>query len=101
MPILRNARIAEAQSNRDEFPEKIKKAVAARAGWRCSFAGCQKLTVGPSEESSTAITDIGVAAHISAAAPGPGSRRYMASMTPEERACIDNGYALLILLINC
>lgn len=77
-------------SNRDEFPAKIRKAVAARAGWRCSFAGCQKLTVGPSEESSLAITSIGVAAHICAAARGIGSRRYVASMTPEERAGVDN-----------
>lgn len=77
-------------NNRDEFPEKMKKAVAARAGWHCSFAGCPKLTVGPSEESSEAVTNTGVAAHISAAAPGRGSRRYMASMTPEERGGIDN-----------
>jgi hypothetical protein len=77
-------------NNRDEFSDKTKKAVAARAGWRCSFTGCPKLTVGPSEESPDAITNIGVAAHICAAAPGPGSRRYIASMTPEERKGIDN-----------
>ncbi len=33
---------------------------------------------------------IGKAAHICAAASGRGSRRYDASMTPEERASIDN-----------
>jgi hypothetical protein len=77
-------------SNRDEFSDKIRKAVAARASWRCSFTGCQKSTVGPSEESSEAITIIGVAAHICAAAPGRGSRRYVASMSPGERAGIDN-----------
>lgn len=34
---------------------------------------------------------IGVAAHIAAAAPGPGARRYDHSMTPEQRGSIDNG----------
>jgi hypothetical protein len=33
---------------------------------------------------------IGKASHICGAAPGRGSRRYVASMTPEERAGIDN-----------
>jgi hypothetical protein len=33
---------------------------------------------------------IGKAAHICGASPGPGSRRYDASMTPEERKSIDN-----------
>ena len=77
-------------SNRDEFGDKTKKAVALRAGYRCSFAGCGKSTVGPSDESSEAVTMIGKAAHISAAAPGRGSRRYIATMTPEQRMSIDN-----------
>jgi hypothetical protein len=77
-------------SNRDDFPEKVKRAVAARAGWHCSFTGCSKSTVGPSEESSDAVTMIGKAAHICGAAPGPGSRRYVASMTPAERAGVNN-----------
>lgn len=75
-------------SNRDDFSEKTKRAVAARASWHCSFFGCQKSTVGPSEESSHAVTTIGVASHICAAAPG--GRRYVAPMSPEERADIGN-----------
>jgi hypothetical protein len=63
-------------SNRDEFPESVKKAVAARASWHCSFPGCAKPTVGPSEESRDGVIMIGKAAHISGAAPGKGSRRY-------------------------
>ena len=59
-----------------------------RAGWHCSLTGCAKPTVGPSEESSKAVTIIGDTAHICGAAPG--SRRYDASMTPAERASIDN-----------
>lgn len=77
-------------SNRDEFSESTKRAVAARAGWHCSFRGCQKSTVGPSEEAPDAITTIGKAAHISAAASGPGARRYLSTMTPEQRKHIDN-----------
>jgi hypothetical protein len=50
-------------NNRDDFPGKVKQAVAARAGWHCSFAGCGKLTIGPSDEAPSAITNIGEAAH--------------------------------------
>ena len=62
-------------SSRDEFPESTKKAVAARASWHCSFSGCAKPTVGPSEESPDGVIMLGKAAHISGAAPGKGSRR--------------------------
>ncbi|MCJ2125711.1 hypothetical protein [Methylobacterium sp. J-077] len=75
-------------NNRDDFSDKTKRAVAARAGWQCSFQGCSKLTVGPSEEAPSAITNIGEAAHICAASPG--GRRYEPAMTPAERASIDN-----------
>jgi hypothetical protein len=75
-------------SSRDDFSEKVKNAVAARAGWHCSL--CKRLTVGPSDEGPDRATKIGVAAHIAAAAPGPGARRYDASMTPEARAGIGN-----------
>lgn len=75
-------------NRRDDFPPSIKRAVAARAGWHCSFAGCAKLTVGPSEEAPDAITRIGEAAHICAASPG--GRRYEKEMTSEERADISN-----------
>lgn len=75
-------------SNRDDFPAKVKRTVAARAGWLCSI--CQRLTVGPSEEAPDRVTKIGKVAHIAAAASGPGARRYDASMTPQERAGIGN-----------
>ena len=77
-----------SMNNRDDFSEKVKRAVAARAGWHCSCAGCAKLTVGPSEEAADASTKIGEAAHICAASPT--GRRYDPSMTPEERAGINN-----------
>lgn len=74
--------------NRDDFSKKTKTAAAMRAGWHCSLTGCAKPTVGPSEESSEAVTIIGDTAHICGAAPG--SRRYDASMTAAKRASIDN-----------
>lgn len=74
--------------NRDDFPAKIRSAVALRAGYRCSI--CYRPTVGPSEETSSSITMIGEAAHIHAAAGGPGARRHLTSMAPEERSGIGN-----------
>ncbi len=77
-------------SKRDDFSEPVKRAVAARAGWHCSFDGCPKLTIGPSEESPEGTTKIADVAHICAAAPGPGARRYDPSMTSAERSSIEN-----------
>lgn len=76
---------------RDDFSSKTVRALALRAGYRCSFPGCNQLTVGPSDESLTSITNIGVAAHIHAAAPGPLARRYDPNQTPDERKDINNG----------
>jgi hypothetical protein len=77
-------------SNRDEFSRETKRIVALRASHRCSFPGCPQITAGPSDESPEAVSMIGKAAHIHAAAPGPGARRYLASMTPQERSDISN-----------
>ena len=77
-----------SMNGRDDFSEKVKRVVAARAGWHCSLAGCAKLTVGPSEQAPDKITNIGEAAHICAASPR--GRRYDESMTPEDRAGLDN-----------
>lgn len=76
---------------RDEFSRSTKNALALRAGYVCSVEGCGRSTVGPSDEGPAAVTQIGVAAHICAAAPGPGARRYDPAMTPEQRASIENG----------
>jgi hypothetical protein len=77
-------------SNRDDFSRKTRNAVAARAGWHCSFEGCGRATIGPSDESPEKFTDIGKAAHIAGAAAGPGSRRYDPTMTAEQRKNIRN-----------
>ncbi len=60
-----------------------------RAGCRCSMTGCGALTTGPSAEGDDKVINVGVAAHIHAAAPG--GRRYDANMTSEQRTSIKNG----------
>lgn len=80
-----------AKSNRDEFPPTIKNALRLRANNECSFPNCTTVISGPSLESPTDYVSIGVAAHIHAAAPGPGARRYLATMSPQERSDISNG----------
>jgi len=82
------------RSNRDDFPDNTKRALALRAAYRCSFDGCSVTTCGPSDESPSAVASIGEAAHIHAAAPG--GRRYLSSMTSEERADIANGIWLCV-----
>lgn len=76
-----------AGTNRDDFSERTKRALAQRANYKCSH--CGTATSGPGEESPDAVVSIGVAAHIHAASPG--GARYLESMTSEERSHITNG----------
>lgn len=71
--------------------QRTKVQLASRAGYRCSFPGCDSLTVGPSDESAESISNVGHACHITAAADGPGARRYDPDLSPEERRSINNG----------
>jgi hypothetical protein len=73
-------------TNRDDFSAATKNVLALRAGYCCSF--CGEPTVGPGKESSSSVVRNGVAAHISAAAPG--GARYLPTMTSAERSGIDN-----------
>lgn len=72
---------------RDNFTELIKNKLAKRVSYICSNPNCRKMTIGP--DSKKGINNIGVAAHICAAAPG--GPRYDANMTEQERKSIDNG----------
>ncbi|WP_156480504.1 hypothetical protein [Aquipseudomonas alcaligenes] len=76
-------------SDRDEFSAPTKRALAERSGFRCSYLGCSNATIGPSEESETAVARTGVACHITAAAPG--GKRYDPTLSPTERSSISNG----------
>lgn len=70
------------------FREDTKKTLAKRAGNRRSNPSCRQSTSGPHVDDDKFI-NIGEAAHIRGARPG--SARYDASMTPEERRAITNG----------
>ena len=76
---------------KDDFDPAVRIALAKRAAYRCSFPGCNALTVGPSEESDISTTASGMACHISAASAGPAARRYDSLMTSEQRKSIQNG----------
>ena len=80
---------------RDEFPEAVKVIVSRRVGNRCSNPRCRALTSGPQEDPSK-CTNIGVAAHITAAAQG--GPRYSASLTTEQRKHAENA---IWLCQNC
>src|SRR5215218_3044955 len=73
---------------RDEFPAATKRVLANRVGTRCSNPDCQRTTSGPNSDLEKAV-NIGVAAHITAAAPG--APRYDAGLSEEERKSTQNG----------
>lgn len=75
-------------ANRDEFSEDTKRVLTLRVAARCSNPHCRKPTSGPNTDPAK-VTNVGVAAHICAAAPG--GPRYDAAMTPEERKSPCNG----------
>lgn len=75
-------------SNRDDFKAKTIDIMAKRVGYRCSNPNCRKLTCGANDDPEN-YSNIGVAAHICAAAPG--GKRYDTNMTSAERKDIQNG----------
>ena len=74
-------------NSRDDFRQPIVRQIAQRAGYRCSNPSCLRPTIGP--DGGEDIANIGVAAHITAAAVG--GPRYDATITPEERSAPENG----------
>lgn len=80
---------------RDEFKKETIRILQERAGNKCSANGCERLTSGPNLQPDKA-SRIGVAAHITAAAPG--GPRYDPSLSSEERSSIRNG---IWLCQNC
>lgn len=75
-------------NRRDNFSAATKELLAKRVRYRCSNPNCRKTTIGPSSEGDK-IINIGVAAHIKAAAFG--GKRFDIRMTKEERCGINNG----------
>ncbi|MDV5064204.1 hypothetical protein RVY78_09625 [Veillonella sp. YH-vei2232] len=82
-------------SNRDDFKQKTITELAKRVAWQCSNPNCQRATVG-AKSGSEGVIITGIAAHITAAAPG--GPRYNPALTPDQRKHINNG---IWLCSNC
>jgi hypothetical protein len=70
-------------SKRDDFTAATRLAITDRAGHRCSNPTCRVVTSGPNPVESHRAVRIGVAAHITAAAPG--GPRYDSRLTSAEQ----------------
>ncbi|WP_145278815.1 hypothetical protein [Pseudomonas sp. URMO17WK12:I11] len=79
------------QKVRDDFLQPVKNQLREMCGGICSNPDCKAHTFGPTMEERNGYSNIGVAAHIAAAAPGPGARRYDPKMTTAERSSAENG----------
>lgn len=77
--------------SRDDFKQATKVLMRNICGGVCSNPGCRAYTVGANQEGKGSFSNIGVAAHITAAASGQGARRYDPEMTSDERMSISNG----------
>jgi hypothetical protein len=75
-------------AERDDFPERVKRVLAERVGYRCSMPECRAATSGPHTEPDKRVS-VGVAAHITAAAEG--GPRYDANLTSDQRCAPENG----------
>lgn len=80
---------------RDDFPAAAIGILAKRVGVRCSNPACRRPTSGPRSDSAK-VVNIGVAAHITAAAAG--GPRYDATLNEAERGDPNNG---IWLCQNC
>jgi hypothetical protein len=82
-------------SLRDEFNKAVKHTLAQRAGSACSRPFCRAATMGPQSDPSRVI-NVGVAAHITAAARG--GPRFDSSISEKDRRSASNG---IWLCQNC
>ncbi len=80
---------------RDDFSAATIEVLAKRVGVRCSNPSCRRPTSGPRSD-SVKVVNIGVAAHITAAAAG--GPRYDATLSEGDRSHPDNG---IWLCQNC
>lgn len=76
-------------ATRDDFSPKTRKNLAARAGHACSNPDCRRLTAGAALGDDAKAINVGIAAHIKAAAPG--GPRYDPQQSAEERQHASNG----------
>lgn len=88
VPVTDDAADEPTIDPRDDFSDKTKVELLVRAGNMCSR--CKVITVA-STYSGNRKNSIGVAAHICAAAKGPGAKRYDPDQSKAERKHYDNG----------
>lgn len=74
-----------------DFSPQTRNALAARAGFQCSFPGCGAPSFGPSAEHAGQVAGTGTACHIVAAADGPAARRVDPDMLDADRRAPENG----------
>lgn len=75
--------------DRDDFPQRIKAELASKTGYHCSMPACCAPTSGPSDSRTSGASNVGIAAHITAASPG--GPRYDAELSKEDRQSYGNG----------
>ncbi|ASV30391.1 hypothetical protein [Maribacter cobaltidurans] len=80
---------------RDDFSKLTKEILAKRVSYKCSNPSCKKMTIG-SHSKYNKVINLGVAAHITAAAEG--GPRFCQEMESNERKSIKNG---IWLCQNC
>jgi hypothetical protein len=73
---------------RDDFPAGVKDELAKRVGFLCSNPACRQPTSGPQSQPSGTV-NIGVASHVTAAAPG--GPRYDPGLSTDGRTSAENG----------
>ena len=76
-------------SSRDNFSKNVKRILAERVGYRCSFPNCSRITIGPNSTVDHKSIMLGEAAHIYSASNG-GPRPFP-SLTVKERSSYENG----------
>ena len=81
---------------RDDFSAKTVETLAKRVAYRCSNPACGRITIAPNLDNGEKATIIGIAAHITAAAPG--GPRFDNALNTDERVSIGNG---IWLCANC
>jgi hypothetical protein len=79
---------AKLRRSRDDFRQNVKRTLANRVGLECSNPDCRAHTSGPQTDASKAL-NVGVAAHITAAAKG--GPRFDPTLADKERAGASNG----------
>ena len=81
--------MASATSRRAEFCRRTRTLVAQRAGYRCSFPSCDRLTIGPGN-GPCEVSEVGIAAHIYAAAASGRGPRGTRALSENELRSVDN-----------